>query len=117
LDDQTILHYKAQPLHQVLKPYLVSLDYRIFVSNSCKSCKHLLLVARDLSGANMAYEYDPHIIRTEVFFDDHTGIQLSFFQSPVDDSSHVGGNGKDYTATARVHKVKPEHYLGYLSTT
>ncbi len=61
----------------------------------------------------MAYEYDPHVIRSEVFFGHHTGIQLS----PLDDSGRVDDNDKDYVATARVRKVKPEHYLGYLSTT
>ncbi|KAF3025587.1 glycine hydroxymethyltransferase shm1 [Neopestalotiopsis sp. 37M] len=63
----------------------------------------------------MSYEYDPHVIRSEVYPNPEAAI-LSAGNEPFAEGPHSAPNHDDYTATARVRKVKPEHCLGYLST-
>ena len=61
----------------------------------------------------MSYEYDPHRIQVE-------RTEPSLLQPALqqDWDPHVApeSDGKDFTTTARVRKVRPEHYLGYLDT-
>ena len=59
----------------------------------------------------MAYEYDPHVVRTEVPIDHNGHLHVSPLE--VDDADL----NNEHVATATIRRVKPEHCLGYLSTT